>query len=169
MLLAMGSTAPVEGEANPSRDEEVRLPTAAPDVILAGTLSVPGGPGPHPALLFLTGSGGHTRDQVISGLPMFEVLGDHVAERGVAVLRVDDRGTGSSTGPGVRDSTLEERVSDARAAFDFLVRRPEVDSERVGILGHSEGAMNGPRVAILDRRVAFLVLLAPPSMPGSEV
>ncbi len=169
VVLVFCATVPAVAEANPFRDEEVRIPTADPNVTLAGTLSVPSSPGPHPAVLFLTGSGGHTRAQVNSGLPMFDVLGDHMAERGLVVLRVDDRGTGSSTGPGVRDSTLDDRVTDARAAFDYLVRRPEVDPEKVGILGHSEGAMNGTRVANHDQRVAFLVLLAPPSMPGAEI
>lgn len=151
------------------RNEEVRVQTGDPAVTLAGTLSVPAGEGPHPAVLFLTGSGGHTRDQVISGTPMFQVLGDYLARRGLAVLRLDDRGSGDSTGPHVRQSTLAERASDAAAGFGYLVARPEIDPDRVGLLGHSEGAITGPRLATDEPRIDFLVLMAPPSLPGADI
>jgi hypothetical protein len=65
-----------EAERSAFRDGQVRVETGDPEVTLAGTLSTPDEGGPHPAVLFLTGSGGHTRDQVISGTPMFDVLGD---------------------------------------------------------------------------------------------
>ncbi|MDH3629012.1 MAG: alpha/beta fold hydrolase [Acidobacteriota bacterium] len=153
----------------PAADEEVAIATESPDVTLAGTLSLPAGNEPHPAVLLLTGSGGHTRDQVISGTPMFKVIGDYLVDRGLAVLRVDDRGTGDSSGPSVRESTMDDRAADARAAFRYLLERPEIDATRVGLLGHSEGAMTGPRLAVEEPRVSFLVLLAPPSVPGAEI
>ena len=158
-----------QAEEHAFRDEEIRVSTDDPAVTLAGTLSTPDGDGPHPAVLFLTGSGGHTRDQVISGTPMFDVLGDYLAGRGFAVLRLDDRGAGESTGPHVRESTMDERLNDALAGLHWLLERPEVDPERVGLLGHSEGGMTGPRLAVAESRVAFLVLLAPPSVSGAEI
>ena len=162
------SRAPV-GDGAAFEDQLVTIPTGDPAVTLAGTLSLPEGEGPHPAVLFLTGSGGHTRHQVISGLPMFDVLGDHLAQHGLAVLRVDDRGVGESTGPHVRQSGMDDRLADAAAAFDYLLERKETDPLRVGLLGHSEGGMTGPRLAVADERVAFLVLLAPPSVPATEI
>lgn len=150
-------------------DEQVRVPTGDPAIVLAGTLSLPAGDGPHPAVLFLTGSGGHTRDQVISGTPMFKILGEYLVGRGLAVLRLDDRGAGDSTGPGVRESTMDERAADALAVLRYLLARPEVDPGRVGLLGHSEGGVTGPRLALEEPRVGFLVLLAPPSVPGADI
>jgi pimeloyl-ACP methyl ester carboxylesterase len=152
-----------------ARDLEISVPTEDPNVTLAGTLSLPRGNGPYPAVLFLTGSGGHTRDQVISGTPMFKVLGEYLVGRGLAVLRLDDRGVGGSTGPNVRASTLDERTADAMAGLRYLLERPEIDPESVGLLGHSEGAMNAPRLAIDEPRVRFLVLLSPPSVSGAEI
>lgn len=170
-LLITFLASPLTSKADEARfhDEEVRITTSDPDITLAGTISIPEGGESHPGLLFLTGSGGHTRDQVISGLPMFEVLGDYLAGRGFVVLRVDDRGAGDSTGPNVRESSMDERTDDARAALEYLLDRTEVDSRRVGLLGHSEGAMTAPRIAVDESRIAFLVLLAPPSVPGATI
>lgn len=169
LVAAAGPHCLIAAETPGYRDVEITVPTADPEVTLAGTLSLPAGDGPHPGILFLTGSGGHTRDQVISGLPMFRVLGEYLAARGLAVLRVDDRGAGKSTGPNVRESTMDERAADARAAFEYLLARPEVDAAHTGLLGHSEGAMTGPRLAVEGARAAFLVLLAPPSVPGADL
>lgn len=166
LLLAQPAAAQPVDEI---RHVEVRVATGDPAVSLAGRLSLPPGPGPHPAVFFLTGSGGHTRDQVISGTPMFEVIGDYLVGRGLAVLRLDDRGTGESSGPGVRESTMDDRASDALAGLRYLLERPEVDPARVGLLGHSEGAITGPRLALAEPRVVFLVLLSPPAVSGAEI
>ena len=172
IVLFLGSTffACQKGiDSDTGRDEEIRVVTDSPGVTLAGTLSLPPGNGPHPAVLFLTGSGGHTRDQVISGTPMFRVIGDYLVGRGLAVLRLDDRGAGKSTGPNVRESTMDDRMADALAGLHYLLERPEIDADGVGLLGHSEGAMTGPRLAIAEPRVRFLVLLAPPAVSGAQI
>ena len=168
-LFALPARGQEASAAFAAADEEVRVSTRDAAVTLAGTLSLPAGDGPHPAVLFLTGSGGHTRDQVISGTPMFKVLSESLVGRGLAVLRLDDRGVGGSTGPAVRQSTMDERVADALAGLRYLLARPEVDAGRVGLLGHSEGAMTGPRLAVDEPRVRFLILLAPPSVSGAEI
>ncbi|HYR28575.1 MAG TPA: hypothetical protein VEU30_08920, partial [Thermoanaerobaculia bacterium] len=72
---------------------------ATQSIKLAGTLTLPKGNGPHRAAILITGNGGHTRDQVISGSPMFRMLAEHLAANAIATLRLDDRGVGASTGP----------------------------------------------------------------------
>lgn len=170
-LVLVVAGAPVSAAERPGdfQDEEVRISRDDAGIVLAGTLSLPAGKGPHPGVLFLTGSGGQTRDQVISGLPMFQVIGNHLAQRGIAVLRVDDRGTGESTGPGARESTTADRAADATAAFRYLVRRPEVDANRAGLLGHSEGTLTAAMMAASVPEVRFLVLLSPWAVPGADL
>lgn len=150
-------------------DKEVKIERNDIDITLAGTLSFPTSKGPHPGVLMLTGSGGHTRNQIISGLPMFEVIGNFLAENGIAVLRVDDRGEGSSTGSNVRESSTEERAKDAIAAFNFLLNQPEIDSNQIGLLGHSEGTHTATLVANELSEVDFVVMMSPWAISGSEL
>jgi hypothetical protein len=131
---------------------------------LAGTFIVPPGEGPFPAVLFLSGSGPQDRDEQLMGHRPFLVLADHLARRGVASLRYDDRGTAGSEGDHM-GSTVADFAADAAAALAFLAARPEVDRRAIGILGHSEGGVTGPRVAAASGEVDFLVLLAPPAVP----
>jgi pimeloyl-ACP methyl ester carboxylesterase len=143
----------------------------APDgVKLAGTLTVPEGAGPHPAVFLITGSGGQDRDETIFGHKPFLVLADALTRRGVAVLRVDDRGVGGSTGP-LEDVTSADFANDAAAAVSWLSHRRGVDASRIGLIGHSEGGTIAPLVAE-DRTAphpAFVVLIAGPAVSGAEV
>jgi uncharacterized protein len=150
-------------------DTDVTIETESQAVRLAGTLTVPKSMGPHTAMLLIQGEGPHTRDQLISRSPTFRLMADHLARSGVAVLRVDKRGAGQSTGPSVDDSTIVDLAGDARACIDFLRRRPEIDPEKIGLLGHSEGAIVAPMVAANEPRVSFVVLIAPPSVPGGDI
>lgn len=150
-------------------NEEITIERSEDNFKLAGTLSLPLKGGPHPAILMLTGSGGHTRDQVISGLPMFQVVGNYLAEHGIAVLRVDDRGEGSSTGPKVRESTTEQRAADAVASYNYLRNRKEIDSDHIGLLGHSEGTRTATLVANSTPEVDFVIMLSPFAIGGSKL
>ncbi|HTK31395.1 MAG TPA: alpha/beta fold hydrolase [Candidatus Saccharimonadaceae bacterium] len=140
----------------------------APGVRLAGTLTVPEGPGPFPAALLLTGSGAQTRDEELLGHRPFRVIADALARRGVATLRVDDRGVGRSTGS-FAGATSDDFANDALAGFRFLASQPEVDPRRVGLIGHSEGALIAAMLASRERDVAFAVLLAGPGVPGEQL
>lgn len=152
----------------PYRAEDVVIDTPTPGVRLAGTLTLPEGQGPFPAVLLITGSGGQDRDETIFAHKPFLVLADALTRRGVAVLRVDDRGVGASTSPGGNATTADFAI-DAQAAFDWLVARPETADARVGLLGHSEGGTIAPLVARADPRVGFIVLMAGPAVSGAEV
>jgi uncharacterized protein len=152
----------------PYAEVAVRFASADPAISLAGTLSLPQGTGPHPVVLLVSGSGPHNRDAAVAGHRPFLVLADHLTRRGIAVLRVDDRGVGESTG--VFDAaTTYDFALDALGAVRFLVRHPAIDSARIGIVGHSEGGMVAPMVAARTEDVAFLVLLAAPGLPMPQV
>jgi len=150
----------------PYRSEDVVIPTPTPGVQLAGTLTVPEGRGPFPAVLLITGSGQQDRDETVFGHKPFLVLADALSRRGVVVLRVDDRGVGGSTGP-VATATSADFAIDAEAAVAFLAARPEIN--RIGLIGHSEGGTIAPLVADQDPRVAFIVLIAGPAVPGGDL
>jgi pimeloyl-ACP methyl ester carboxylesterase len=138
-------------------------------VTLAGSLTIPEGEGPFPAVLLVTGSGPQDRDETIYGHKPFAVLADHLARRGIAVLRSDDRGVGGSTGQTMQSTTADFAV-DALAGVRLLRGRPEIDPGRVGIIGHSEGGLVAPLVAAAaPDELAFAVLLAGPGVPLPEV
>ncbi|MEZ5316196.1 MAG: alpha/beta hydrolase [Vicinamibacterales bacterium] len=135
------------------------------DVTLGGTLTVPEGPGPFPAVVMLTGSGAQDRDEDILGFKVFRVIADHLTRHGVAVLRYDDRGVGQSGGS-VPASTTEDFAGDALAAVALLRARPEVAADHVGLFGHSEGASVATIAAARSTDVAFVVMLAGPGQRG---
>jgi len=138
------------------------------EITLAGTLTVPAGEGPFPAVLLLTGSGPQDRDETIFGHKPFWVIADRLTRSGIAVLRVDDRGVGDSGGSIAR-STLEDFADDALVGVAFLKTRTKIDPERIGLLGHSEGGIVAPLAASRSSDVAFVVLLAGTGVPGIDV
>ncbi len=137
-------------------------------VTLAGTLSIPEGKGPHPAVLLITGSGPQDRDETLFGHKPFAVIADYLTRRGIAVLRVDDRGVGGST-KGATEGTSEDFATDVQVGIKFLREQPELDGKRIALLGHSEGALIAPMVAAEHRDLAAIVLLAPPGLAGREI
>lgn len=138
------------------------------DVTLAGTLTLPKGEGPFPAVLMLTGSGAQNRDEELFNHRPFLVLADAMTRAGVAVLRVDDRGVGGSSGD-LSQATFADLVADARAGIEFLKARPEIEDTKIGLFGHSEGGYVAPLVASQSDDVAFVILMAAPSVAGLEV
>lgn len=153
----------------PYRAEEVGYDNpASPGVHLAGTLTLPDGPGPFPAVLLITGSGAQDRDETLFAHKPFLVLADALTRRGIAVLRVDDRGVGGSTGASAQDTSLDF-ATDVEAGVAWLKQRPDIDRRRIGLLGHSEGGIIAPMVAAKDRSIAFLVLWAGFAVPGADL
>ena len=143
--------------------EEDAAVTAADGATLAGTFVRPDGAGPFAAVLLLTGSGPQDRDESLFGHRPFAVLADALARAGVASLRLDDRGTGASTGD-FGAATLDTHLADARAARAWLAARPDVRA--VGVLGHSEGGITALRLA---PDAAFVVALAGPTVSGQAL
>lgn len=154
-------------QPHPYDAEDVTVETD--DVRLTGTLTYPrGSEQPAPAVLLLSGSGMHDRDQHIAGHNWFHVLADHLTRAGIAVLRLDDRGVGGSTG-NKNDATYEQLAWDAVSALHTLAEHPAVDSDRLGLIGHSQGASLALITEQLSDKVSFIVMLAGPATPGIEI
>jgi pimeloyl-ACP methyl ester carboxylesterase len=151
----------------PYDEEEVTFANAKAQVTLAGILTLPKGAGPFPAAVLISGSGPHDRDETIAGHKPFLVLADYLTRRGIAVLRYDKRGVGKSTGVD-GDATTEDLAGDAEAAMAYLRSRKEIESRRIGLIGHSEGGMIAPMIAARGGEVAWMVLLAAPAMNGEK-
>lgn len=152
----------------PYREEEVSYENTKAKVKFAGTLTLPQGAGPFPAVLLITGSGPQDRDETIFAHKPFKVLADHLTRKGIAVLRVDDRGVGGSTG-NVSTSTTADFAEDALAGVAFLKGRKEINPKQIGLLGHSEGGIIAPLAAAQSDDIAFIVLLAGTGLPGEEI
>jgi hypothetical protein len=152
----------------PYRSEDVPVTNSAAHVTLAGTLTLPDGPGPFPAVVFITGSGPQNRDEELLGHKPFLVLADYLTRRGIAVLRYDDRGIGKSTGD-FGAATSEDFAGDALAAWEALRARTDIDPRRIGLLGHSEGGLIAPMLAARTPGIAFVVMLAGPGVTGEQI
>jgi pimeloyl-ACP methyl ester carboxylesterase len=152
----------------PYKAEEVTYTNPADGARLAGTLTLPEGRGPFPAVVLITGSGPQDRDETLFGHKPFLLIADTLTRRGIAVLRVDDRGVGGSTG-NPQTATTDTFALDVATGVAFLRARRDIDPARVGLIGHSEGAIIAPMVAAKDPKLAFLVLLAGSGVPGADI
>lgn len=148
---------------------EVTLPGPG-GFTLGGTLTVPSrASGKVPAVVTITGSGQQDRDEYIpvgGGYRPFRQVADTLGRRGIAVLRLDDRTVGLSGG---KIGTSADYADDIRAAIAYLRTRPEIDAERIAILGHSEGGLIGPMVAAGDPRLKAIVVMAGPAYNGLDI
>jgi alpha-beta hydrolase superfamily lysophospholipase len=152
----------------PYREQQVAFDNVAAHARLAGTLTLPPGDGPFPAVVLVAGSGPNTRDEPIFGHQIFLVLADHLTRQGIAVLRYDKRGTGQSTGDYAKATTMDF-AADVEAAMAFLRSRKDIDPRHVGLIGHSEGGLIVPIVAARDPQTAFIVMMAGPGVDGADV
>jgi fermentation-respiration switch protein FrsA (DUF1100 family) len=152
----------------PYRDEEVIYDNKLQNVTLAATFTIPQGKGPFPAVVLITGSGPQDRDETLLGHKPFLVLSDYLTRHGIAVLRADDRGTAKSTGD-FKTGTTADFATDTEAGIAYLKARPEVDPHKIGLIGHSEGAVIAPLIAARNKDVAFLVMMAGTGVPGDQI
>ncbi len=147
----------------PYIEEEISYENAEAGVKLVGTLTLPRTGGSFPAVIMISGSGAQDRNETVAGHRPFLVLADYLTRKGIAVLRIDDRGVGSSTG------NLLESTSEDLAGVKFLKARKEIDSKKIGLIGHSEGGIIAPIAAVKSSDVAFIVLLAGMGLTGKEI
>lgn len=153
----------------PYLEEDVSYPNQqAEGVTLAGTLTLPQGKGPFPAVILISGSGPQNRNEELLNHKPFLVIADHFTRHGIAVLRFDDRGVGKSTGK-FSTATSADFATDAQAGIDYLKGRPEISKDKIGLVGHSEGGLIGPIVAADNPDVAFLVMMAGPGVSGEKI
>lgn len=149
----------------PYTAEEVVFDNPAAGIALAGTLTLPAGEGPFPAVVLVTGSGAQNRDEELFGHKPFLVTADYLTRRGIAVLRYDDRGTAASEG-NYASATLQDLASDAACALRWLAARPETGA--TGIIGHSEGGIIAYMLAGGGESPDFIVSMAGPAVTGTE-
>jgi uncharacterized protein len=115
-------------------------------------------------VILITGSGPQDRDETILGHKAFAVIADYFTKKGTAVLRIDDRGVGKSTGD-FNKSTSLDFANDVEEHINYLKGRSEVDPSKIGLCGHSEGGLIAPIVAARNKNVAFIISMAGPAEP----
>ena len=137
-------------------------------VDLAGTLTLPQGAGPWPAVVLVSGSGQQDRDETLMDHKPFLVLADALSRAGIAVLRYDDRGVGGSGGDPTK-ATSVDFARDAEAAIEWLKERPDIDPARIGVVGHSEGGLIAALLAARRTDLAGIVMLAGTGVDGGRI
>ncbi|MGM0529091.1 MAG: alpha/beta hydrolase family protein [Bacteroidota bacterium] len=152
----------------PYVEENVYFPSLDGNFKLAGTITIPEGEGPLPAVILISGSGSQNRDEEIFGHKPFKVLADYLTRDGIAVLRYDDRGVGESGG-NPAGATSGDFSTDARSAIEYLFGRDDIDNDEVGVIGHSEGGLIAFKLAAEHEDIAFIVSLAGPGVKGKTI
>lgn len=150
------------------KTEDVTFENKEAKIKLAGTLTMPNGKGKFPAVVLVTGSGAQDRNEEILGHKPFLVIADYLTKNGYAVLRYDDRGIAASEGD-FELATTYDFANDAKSAVDYLKTIKEIDSKKIGILGHSEGGMIAQIVAAEQKDLSFIISLAGPGIAIDEL
>lgn len=165
MLAALVSALVLASPSAVPAERPVAIPAPGGQV-LSGTLSVPAGPGPFPAAVFVGGFGPTNRDGAFGdgGGRAYRGIAQGLAQRGVAVLRYDKRGIGLSTGPALSWLDARPLAADAAAAARALAALPGVDPRRVTLIGHSQGGDLALRAAA-GAPVTRIVTLSAPGRP----
>lgn len=152
----------------PYYSEDIKFENTKDKIILAGTLTLPKKDGNFPTVILISGSGPQNRNEELVGHKPFLVLSDHLTKNGIAVLRFDDRGTAQSTGDFATATSLDF-ATDVEYAIKYLQTRKEINKKQIGLIGHSEGAIIAPMVAVKSKDINFIVLLAGAGIPLDQV
>lgn len=150
------------------KSRSVTFHNTADSVTLAGTLTYQQTYEPAPAILLIGGSGANDRDGKVLGHTPLKTIAEYLSGKGFTVLRYDERGVGQSTGD-AHGADMTDLARDAKAALAFLRQDGQVNPEKVGIIGHSEGAAIGLTIAAEDPALAFLVSMAGPGVNGVKM
>lgn len=145
--------------------EEVDFVNSKDKNTLAGTLTLPKNKKDFPVVVLITGSGAQNRDSEIFGHKPFAVIANDFAQKGIGVLRIDDRGVGGSS-KGTTEDTSASFATDIATAVDFLSAR---GFKNIGLIGHSEGGMIAPIVAVQNKNIQFVISLAGPGIPIDQM
>jgi hypothetical protein len=151
----------------PYREEEVVFQNRNAGIELAGTLTLPKKDEPAAVVVLISGSGPQDRNETVYNHQPFLIIADYLTRRGLAVLRVDDRGVGGSNGDSL-SATSRDCAGDVLASVEYLRTRKEIDPKKIGLAGHSEGALIAGIAAAENQDIAFIVLMAGPGLVGEE-
>ena len=152
----------------PYYSEEVKFENKKDKIKLAGTLTLPEKNGKFPAVILITGSGPQNRDEELLDHKPFLVLSDFLTKNGIAVLRFDDRGTAKSTGD-FKNATTFDFATDVEYAIEYLQKRKEINKDKIGLIGHSEGGIIAPIIASENKDIDFIVLMAGSTLRGDKL
>jgi fermentation-respiration switch protein FrsA (DUF1100 family) len=152
----------------PYRSEDITFENKTAGITLAGTLTMPDTGSNFKAVILITGSGAQNRDEEIMGHKPFLVIADYLTRRGIAVLRYDDRGTAQSTG-NFATATTADFATDTESAIVYLKTRKEINPQKIGLAGHSEGGVIAPMIAAQSNDVSFIVMLAGTGLRGDAL
>ena len=152
----------------PYLEEEVVFRHVNANFDMAGTLTLPKGDGVFPVILLISGSGPQDRNEEILGHKPFLIIADYLTKKGFAVFRYDDRGTAKSGGE-FEGATSPDFASDAASALAYLKTRKDIDTTKIALAGHSEGAMLAAMIAANDSSINAIIMLAGPGIPGDQL
>jgi hypothetical protein len=138
--------------------------------VLSGTLSIPAGEGPFPAVVLIHGSGPSNRDEAFQELAPFKDIANYLTDRGIAVLRFDKRTFtyGASIDPETF-TAFEESIEDAGFAYDFLTAQNAINVDQIFILGHSLGGYLMPKIATYVPDAAGYIITAGSARPLEDL
>ena len=152
----------------PYYSEDITFENKKVGINLAGTLTLPDKEGVFPVVILISGSGPQNRDEELLGHKPFLVLSDFLTKNGIAVLRYDDRGIAMSKGD-FKTATSADFATDVESAIAYLKTRKEINKNKIGLIGHSEGGLIAPMVASKSKEVAFIILLAGTGIQGDSL
>lgn len=152
----------------PYISEDIKVENINDNVVLAGTFTKPNAKGKFPVVILISGSGPQNRDEELLGHKPFLVLSDYLTRNGIAVLRYDDRGSFASTG-NFAVATSFDFANDVEAAIQYLKTRKDINPQKIGLIGHSEGGLIAPIVASRNKNVSFIILMAGPGIKGADI
>ena len=167
-VVEKGTPAVQDPNAGKYTSTEVKFRNEQANITLAGTVTYPEGKTNCPVAILLTGSGAQDRDETLFEQKPFLRIADRLSANGIAVLRFDDRGVAQSEGD-IRTATSYDFVTDALAAYEYMKNYPGIDSEKIGFIGHSEGASLAVMAAAENKDIAFIVMLAGPTISGDAI
>ncbi|WP_460220349.1 alpha/beta hydrolase family protein [Psychroserpens sp. MEBiC05023] len=135
---------------------------------IRGTLTLPKKEGKFPVVVIISGSGPQNRDGEMFGHKPYYVIADHLTKNGIGVLRFDERGVGKSQG-NFNTVTIKELSADVKSAINYLKERKEINTSKIGLIGHSIGGIIAPKIASEINDINFIVLMAAPGVNGDKL
>ena len=161
---------PMPAYADPSAFSDREVVIGSGEWTVPGTLSIPAGGTPVPALILVHGSGPQDRDSTVGPNKPFRDLAAGLASRGIAVLRYDKRARHyAARMAALRNLTVkDETIDDVLAAASLLRTTPGISPDAIFVLGHSLGGTVIPRIAEADPKLAGFVILAGLTRPLVE-